>query len=470
MTAVPLLLLLWMQEPCAGEGEVDCRISRGLESAVAAELETDTVRKNAFLGDAASDFQEALKLEPDMGAALNNLAQVLADLGRDAEAEPLFKRAIASEDPLRPFYRRNYGDFLASRGRWESAVDQYRAVLEEQPTDRQAHDSLVDLLSRHRPDAIPGYLRVLLDRRQVVWASEVALSRLREEPTEEYLSLLAEAQAGQATPPEQLLPREVVEVLEALARDRQVGEGARELLALNEGGDFDPAGYTWWAERPDPRRAFRSLARSFGDSQRQAGRVASAGSYYRLAVLLTREEPDLVSFRRMLDLPSATEDPETVNQLAVWNEQSLRKSRPERAEVYRYRHDLGLHYAALGRSGDCRCPTSGIYQLERAVQLGDVAGPPDGDPPFDARVYIRLAELYLGAGRPEAAAQALRSLAGAYSDQGMGAEAGIAGLAVPAEPAADTGSDLTRSTNGVSGDPLVPLRDFTTEPPRPPRP
>jgi hypothetical protein len=31
----------------------------------------------------------------DLGGALNNLAQLYGDVGRDAEAEPLFKRALA---------------------------------------------------------------------------------------------------------------------------------------------------------------------------------------------------------------------------------------------------------------------------------------------------------------------------------------------------------------------------------------
>jgi tetratricopeptide (TPR) repeat protein len=469
MTAASILLALWLQGACAGEGAFDCWLAEGLAGALAAEPETDAVRKNARLEAAASDFREALKVAPDRGrgAALNNLAQVLADLGRDAEAEPLFEQAAASEDPLRPFYRRNYGDFLASRGRWEGAVGQYRAGLEEQLSDQEAHESLVRLLVQHRPGAIPEYLRFLLERGQVVWAGEVALDRLQADPTEEYLSLLAEARAGQTTAPDQLLPRDVVDVLAGLTGDR-VGEGARELLALREGGDLDPAGFSWWAERPGPRKAFRSLARSFGDSQRQAGRAASAGDYYRLAVLLTPEEPDLVSFRRMLDLPSATEDARTLDRLAVWNERSLRKSRPARAEVYRYRHDLGLHYAAQGKWQECRCPTSGLYQLERAVDLDDVVGPPDGDPPFDARLYIRLAELYLAAGRPQEAARALHRLVDRYTDLGLGPEADILSSAIPPETGGDPDPDVTGSATDALDDPVVPLRDFTTRPPRPP--
>jgi Tetratricopeptide repeat len=34
----------------------------------------------------------------DLGGALNNLAQLYGDVGRDAEAEPLFKRALAIDE------------------------------------------------------------------------------------------------------------------------------------------------------------------------------------------------------------------------------------------------------------------------------------------------------------------------------------------------------------------------------------
>ncbi|HEX3129717.1 MAG TPA: tetratricopeptide repeat protein [Thermoanaerobaculia bacterium] len=451
MNAMPLLLALLVQTPCSGEGAFECWLSRGLESVAAEKLE-----------DAEHAFRKAFELEPDRGEALNDLAQVLADLGRDAEAEPFFKQVVSLKDPLRPFYRRNYGDFLSARGRWEDAARQYRAALDERPADYQTHESLAALLSEHSPEALPEYLHFLLNRGQAVWAGEVALVRLQEEPTEEYLALLAEARAGQTIPPDQLFPPPVVEVLGKLN-----GEGARELLALGEGAR-DPSAFSWWAERPGPRKAFRSLARAFGDSRRQAGWKASAGDYYRLAVLLTPDEPDLVSFRRMLDLPSATDDPRALDRLALWNERVLGRSRPERSEVYRYRHDLGLHYAALGKWQECRCPTSGIYQLERAVHLADVAGPPDGDPPFDARIYIRLAELYLAAGRPDAAAQALQQLGQAYEDQGLQTESDILSISVPHD--VSKGSEPgTLSPADILGDPPVPLRDFTTEPPRPPR-
>jgi tetratricopeptide (TPR) repeat protein len=478
MTAAPILLLLWMQvqapasDVCMGDGAVDCWLAKGLASAFRAETEMDGVKKKALLEDAASDFGQALALDPSRGAALNNLAQVDADLGRDADAQRFFERAVAlsaPNAPLRPFYRRNFGDFLAARGQWDRAIDEYRGTLEEQLSDVQAHESLMAVLAQRRPEAIPDYLRFLLDRSQWVRAEEAALSRLQAAPTEEYLSLLAEARAGQTTPPDQLLPQPVADVLAGLTGDR-VGEGARELLALREGGDFDPASFSWWAERPGPRQAFRSLARSFGDTQRQAGRVASAGDYYRLAVLLTEEEPDLVSFRRMLELPSAIEDVQTLDRLATWNERSLRKhGARSRTDLYQYRHDLGLHYASLKKWEDCGCPTSGIYQLERAIPSApstDITKCPEGDPPFDPRIYFELARGYLATGRDSEAIQVLSEVGGAMAAHCEESAGQILSAPIPGGPG------RTEPTSARPEETIFEpiLRDFRTEPPRPPIP
>jgi tetratricopeptide (TPR) repeat protein len=469
MTAVPILLGLWMlaqaplAETCAGEGAVDCWLSAGLTRVFASKVEGDPARKQTLLKEAAQAFEQALDLDPTRGAALNNLAQVDADLGRDSDAERLFDQAVALDAPLRPFYRRNFGDFLAARGQWDRAISQYRATLEEQLSDLQAHESLVAVYSQHRPEAIPEYLRFLLERGQVVWAEEVALSRLQAAPTEEYLSFLAQARAEQGTPPDELLPEAVVAILKTLAGQPRIGEGARELLLLREGGDFDPASFSWWAQRPNSRQAFRSLARSFGDSQRQAGRAASAKDYYQLAVTLTPEEPDLVSFRRMLELPSATEDVQTIDRLAFWTERSLRKGKKvSREEVYRYRHDLGLHYAALGQWKDCQCPNSSIYNLEISIRFDNVTDCSPGDPPFDPRIYFELARGYLATGRDSEASAVLSEVIGSPCLEPVEQ---ILSTTTPTGSDGSTGSD----SGGPDEPPFEPtLRDFTTLPPRPP--
>jgi len=502
MIAVPVLLGLSMLahglsmlaqapplENCGAlaEGALDCWLSEGLARAIDAKSETDATRKKTLLTEAAFAFEQALILEPETGAALNNLAQVYADLGRDAEAERLFEKAVhldilqleavSQRTPvLRSFYHRNYGDFLIRKGEWERAAVQYRQAVKEEPRDRQAHESLVNALVQHQPEALPEYLSFLIERGQVVWAEEVALDRLREAASEEYLTLLVAARAEQAPSPEQLLPEPVADVLRGLIGPSEVNESAREILLLGRGEDFDPASYAWWAERSQslsgsglrPRQAFRSLIRTFGEAQRQEERFDQARDYLRLGVLLSRDEPDLLAFRRMLDLPSAAKDVETIDRLAEWNEKLLRGSRVPQDDLYLYRHDLGLHYAFLGEWDRERSPLSAAYQLERATALTNtqsppVVGRPGGDPPFDARIYARLMERYVDADRPAEAEQAWQELADAYRARGMEAEADL--LLAVFKPKIRRPPERQRA---VLDDPLGNLQDFTTEPLEPP--
>ena len=58
-------------------------------------------RGPAFLGDALSEFQKAVELNPDFAPALVNLGSIYLHLGRRAEAESALKKALAlEENPL----------------------------------------------------------------------------------------------------------------------------------------------------------------------------------------------------------------------------------------------------------------------------------------------------------------------------------------------------------------------------------
>lgn len=461
-----------------GEPELICWFDLGLKLQESSDIANSPEEKKALLEDAAAAYDRALALDPTRGAVLNNLARVFTGLGRDTEAEGLFEHAVAQEEDSRqPFYRRNFGAFLAHRGDWERAAAQYRKALEESPEDVHAHEGLTAILTQHRPDALPEYLRFLISRGQVLWAEEIDLIRLQERATEENLSLLVEALAQRFPSPEELLPERAAQILQTLASQPAVGEGAREILLLRQGEDFNPASYQWWAERgqgkegsvPSPRQAFRGLIRSFGDAQRRADRPDQARDYFQLAVTLTSDEPDLLSFRRMIELPSTTEDIETIERLADQNEERLRKKQAGTpAERYLYRHDLGLFYAFRQRWSGGPGQVLGIDQLEEAVAFDKtlVVGLPGGEPPFDARIYNHLVEGYVATDRQKEATRVWLGLADAYRKRGMDAEADILLAVFPAER---NRSDKERKRD-VFDDPPVLLRDFTTEPPEPPEP
>jgi hypothetical protein len=62
-------------------------------------------------------FRRASVAHPESAAALNNLAHVLAGLGRLPEAEDMARRAVALEGPLQAQARETLEEILAQRGR-----------------------------------------------------------------------------------------------------------------------------------------------------------------------------------------------------------------------------------------------------------------------------------------------------------------------------------------------------------------
>ncbi len=449
--------------------------------------EPSETRRAELLAAAAAQYERALVVDPQGGGALNNLAQVYADLGSDADARRLFEQAMALHVSLRPFYLRNYADFLASRGEWPRAAELYRETLNEEPEDRQAHDSLMVIYAQHEPDRIPDYLWFLIARGRAIWVQETAVERLtalaKPEESEIYLTLLVAALAGQARLPGELHSTQETDVLAAtvlttLSADPGVDEGAREVLRLHEANELDePASYGWWAERGrtagnaegelSPRQAFRKLIRSLGDAQRKTKRFESARQYLRLSVLLTREEPDLEAFRMMLSLPPEAQDMAALGRLAQWNEDVLRQVTPEWGDLYLYRHDLGLLYSFLP-DAQKEGPATALYQLEKAIEIDknqqEVILPPDGPPDtptFDALLWTRLAAQQ----QPEQARQTLYDLIDAYNRHGLHDEADLL-LAMLQGGRRRRPPERQRD---VLDDPPGILRDFTTEPPEPPQ-
>jgi tetratricopeptide (TPR) repeat protein len=478
--------------------ELNLRFYSGLTLQRQAAESTTNQTRIKRLGEAAAFYERALEIDPGSGGSLNNLAQVYVDLGRDADAERVFERAVALDVRLRPFYNRNYADFLAHLGDWIRAEEHYRKALEEEPDDLQSHKSLVVVLSEHRPEGLPEYLWFLIGHGQMLWAEKEALKRL--EQGKEYLTILVASLAEQSYRPEDFSASQAAQTLRALSGRSDIGEGAREVLRLHEGQDFDPKSYRWWAEKgqtsgifvgqPTPRQAFRHLLRSLGEAEQKAERYDVARRYFRLSILLTPAEPDLLAFRMLVNLPSSSEDVAAIDRLADWNEGLLRP-KPDsftglfvettgwkqalsrqantatQADLYLYRHDLGLLYSFF-RRWDGKGPTSGIYQLSQATQMGGV-GPPDGPPDtptFDARIYTRLAAGYADTGKPEQAKQTLYNLIDAYRSHGLGDEANALQVVLKSSQGRHRPPDRRRE---VFDDPPLRLQDFTTEPPgRPP--
>jgi len=93
------------------------------------------------LAEAATSFQEALRLRPDFSEAYNNLGNVLSALGRFIEAVASYREALRLK-PDSPVPHNNLGNVLRDLGRYTEAEASYREALRLQPDYPDAHSNL----------------------------------------------------------------------------------------------------------------------------------------------------------------------------------------------------------------------------------------------------------------------------------------------------------------------------------------
>jgi len=103
------------------------------------------------LAEAEPLLREAIRLKPDYADAYANLGVAYVAEGRYADALPLFERAVALA-PDYPALWRNYGETLASLGRFADAARAFRKVLPSSPDDPDLLESLAWILAT-APDA-----------------------------------------------------------------------------------------------------------------------------------------------------------------------------------------------------------------------------------------------------------------------------------------------------------------------------
>jgi Tfp pilus assembly protein PilF len=404
---------------------------------------TDTEQRDSLLAEAARRYERALAFEPRSGPALNNLAEVYGRLGRDREAERFHASAAATDDLLRPLYRRNFGDFLAARGEWRRAAEQYRLTLAEEPNDEPAHEALSKILRAREAAALPAYLWFLVEHGQARSAEKTAADALPEatnaDTARALLVVLAAALAEQSYPPERFGEERPAteEALRAAVERADVGEGARDLRDLHAGQDLAPEHYRWWlaaeiatagaagpaaAAGQPPREVFRSLARSLAERELLAESLARAEDHFALAVYFDPRTPDLLAVRGLARVAARTGESQRLDEAAAHTEKLL-SGVPPTADAYGYRHDLGILYSWLKQWGSERDATasSALFQLSRAATLAD--SDEDAASGLDARVYSYLVEGYVATGGDALANTAWLRLADAYRRHNHAAEA-----------------------------------------------
>jgi tetratricopeptide (TPR) repeat protein len=478
---------------CAGsrEEQIECWFQRGLDYQQQAEREGKGGERERLLEAAKDAYLQAYKIDNGRGGVLNNLAVVLSLLGgtnNDEEARKLFEKAVGLDHRLRPFFRRNYADFLRSRGKFEEAVHLYRETLDEEPDDYQAYQSLKDIF-KNNPDVrqrlLPEILWFLADKGQLTWTEETSLQELQSpgRPPEwrrEMLAILAFALGKDAYLPSELAESPSGKTLRMLTDDPDVGPGAREILQLHAGERLDPDQYSWWSAqprentlapgRPAPLAAFQNLIRGLGSSSEKTGSSDQAERYFKLSALLDPETPDVVASDRLANLAVKSGRTADLELVVARNEPLL--NRPDARgglEVYRYRQHVGLLFGTHGRWGNENTPVSAIYQLARAKELTEkilipnAPGSPVND--FDVRVYTHLAAGYGAISQPEKGGHTLRELVRAFEAQGLKKEAAALQAVLNGR---QTRGNLPNRRPKVLDDPPFRLQDFTTGPPQGP--
>lgn len=85
------------------------------------------------LAEAEECYRRALELDSNLGWAWNNLGVVLSDLGKPVEAEAAYRKALDLDQELSPWALVNLGDLLRREGRWVEAERSLRAAISAHP-------------------------------------------------------------------------------------------------------------------------------------------------------------------------------------------------------------------------------------------------------------------------------------------------------------------------------------------------
>ena len=139
------------------------------------------------LAEAEPLLQEAIRLEPGYPDAYANLGVAFVGEGRYEDALPMFERAVALA-PDNPALWRNYGETLASLGHFAEAARAFRRVLPSNPDDPDLLESLAWILAT-APDAS------VRDGRAAVDLAQRAAQLSGETPPPTVLDTLAAAYA-----------------------------------------------------------------------------------------------------------------------------------------------------------------------------------------------------------------------------------------------------------------------------------
>jgi tetratricopeptide (TPR) repeat protein len=112
--------------------------------------------------EAIGQYEQALRIRPDLAEAHYNLGKLLSQVGRTQEAIGQYEQALRIQPDFVEAHN-NLGDALFQLGRVPEAIGQYEQALQVQPDFAEAHNNLGNALLRlgRVPEAIGQYEQAL---------------------------------------------------------------------------------------------------------------------------------------------------------------------------------------------------------------------------------------------------------------------------------------------------------------------
>lgn len=371
-------------------------------------------------------YRQALALRPGAPAVFNNLGNLNATAGRDAEAEDWYRQAAGAGGERRGFYLANYARALDKRDP-RQAFETARAALQASPVDEPLRAYVGELAARAGTD--DEFLQFLMDSARgghTRLVTTLAASDLKGNPGRPAaaraaaLMLLAQSidkdMASQAPAPAPALLAD----LASLPGDPGIAAGGRQLSRVAAPGPV-PAAHElgWWnRERTrhlEPSRAgvMRNLLTTIARQRPQQAEPA-----LRTAIELGDTGPDPDAFLRLVEhYVNQRREPQLRElmqryEFELFSEKSVAYQRNDWRLIHRMHLSLGMTYAYMKVWTSSSSPfQNATFQLENAAraarQFNEQAksgGRPDRLA-MPAAAVLKLAEAYEAQGQRDRATQ-----------------------------------------------------------------
>ena len=111
----------------------------------------NTLKVLRRLNEAEASYRKAITLKPDYAEAYSNLGSTLQELGKLNEAEASYRKAITLKPDFAEAHR-NLGSTLQELGRLEEAMNSYTKAIELNPHSPWLIQNLTELFASYTPD------------------------------------------------------------------------------------------------------------------------------------------------------------------------------------------------------------------------------------------------------------------------------------------------------------------------------